>query len=144
LLFQPSEIAKIGLIIVVAWYGDKYQRYMGQIVKGFILPSLIASLTLGLIFLEPDWGTTILLASVTSVLLVASGGPFKTMFACGLAGLVFLAFMIMNDDVRRKRVLSWLNPEEHKEDVGYQTHQAILALGSGGESGLGLGNGLGG
>ena len=141
LLFQPSEIAKIGLIIVVAWYGDKYQRYMGQIVKGFILPSLMASLTLGLIFLEPDWGTTILLASVTSVLLVASGGPFKTMLACGLAGLVFLAFMIMNDDVRRKRVLSWLNPEEHKEDVGYQTHQAILALGSGGETGLGLGNG---
>lgn len=141
LLFQPSEVAKIGLIVMVAWYADRYQRVMNQFVKGLILPGLIASLTLALIFLEPDWGTTVLLASVTGALLVAAGGPFWTMFSIGLGGLVTLGFMIMQDDVRRRRVLGWLNPEEHKEGVGYQTHQAILALGSGGESGVGLGNG---
>ncbi len=141
LLFQPSEVGKIALIVMVAWYGDRYQRLMNQFVKGLIFPGLIASLTLALVFLEPDWGTTVLLAAVTGTLLVAAGGPFWTMFTIGVASLAGLAFMIMNDDVRRRRVLGWLNPEEHKQGVGYQTHQAILALGSGGESGVGLGNG---
>ncbi len=141
LLFQPSEVGKIALIVMVAWYGDRYQRLMNQFVKGLIFPGLIAALTLALVFLEPDWGTTVLLAAVTGTLLVAAGGPFWTMFSIGIAGLAGLAVMIMNDDVRRRRVLGWLNPEEHKQGVGYQTHQAILALGSGGESGVGLGNG---
>ena len=58
--FQPSEVAKLVLIIVLAWYGERYQRQITTLKKGILIPGLIIALVLGLIFREPDRGTTIL------------------------------------------------------------------------------------
>ena len=70
---QPSEIAKLSLIITLAWYGDRYQRQMRTWKRGVLVPAALVSLVLGLIFIEPDRGTTILMASVAGIMLVIAG-----------------------------------------------------------------------
>jgi len=139
--FQPSEIAKIALIIVVAWYCDRYQRQMHTLTRGVIIPGGIIALMLGLIFVEPDRGTTILLASVTGSMLLLAGVQWRFLIPPVLLAITGLAFSLWRDPMRMKRIFSWLYLEENKDGVGYQAYQAMIALGSGGWFGLGLGNG---
>jgi cell division protein FtsW len=138
--FEPSELGKIALIIIVAWYGDRYQRKMGSLKRGVLIPGAIIGLALGLIFVEPDRGTTILMASVTGLMLVIAGVRWRFIIPPVLCAGLCLAASLMHDPVRAKRIFAWLHPEEHKADIGYQAGQAVLALGAGGWTGLGLGN----
>ena len=96
---------------------------------------------LGLIFIEPDRGTTILLATVTGLMLLIAGVRLKFIIPPIVLAVTALAFSLWRDPMRAKRLFSWLNLEETKEGVGYQAYQAMIALGSGGWFGLGLGNG---
>jgi cell division protein FtsW len=139
--FQPSELAKIALIIGLAWYGERFQRQMPHWGRGVIIPGLFIGLMLALIFVEPDRGTTILLAAVSGAMLLVAGVRWKyivpplVLAACGLA------VSLWHDPMRIKRIFGWLYLEEHKSGVGYQAYQAMIALGAGGWTGLGLGNG---
>jgi len=139
--FQPSEIAKIALIIITAWYCDRYQRKMDTLKYGVLMPGIIIASMLGLIFIEPDRGTTILLATVTGLMLLIAGVRLKFIIPPIVLALIALAISLWRDPMRTKRLFSWLNLEETKDGVGYQAYQAMIALGSGGWFGLGLGNG---
>lgn len=139
--FQPSELAKLALIFVLAWYGERYQRQMHTWKRGMVIPGGIIALVLGLIFVEPDRGTTVLLAAVAGGMLLLAGVQWRYFIPPVLAGLAALAVSLWNDPMRMKRIFSWLYLEENKEGVGYQAYQAMIALGSGGWFGLGLGNG---
>src|SRR6267154_146674 len=139
--FQPSELAKLALIIAVAWYGEHYQRQMPTWKRGIFVPGLFIGVFLGLIFVEPDRGTTILLASVTLIMLLIAGVRWLFVAPPVLAALVALGVSLWHDPMRSKRIFSWLYLEENKSGVGYQAYQAMLALGAGGWTGLGLGNG---
>jgi cell division protein FtsW len=138
---QPSELGKIALIILLAWYGDRFQRKMHTFQFGILFPIAIITLMLGLIFIEPDRGTTILLAAVGGSILLLAGVQWKFIFPPVILAAVALTFSILHDPMRMKRIFSWLDLEQHKEGVGYQAYQAMIALGSGGWFGLGLGNG---
>ena len=96
---------------------------------------------LGLIFVEPDRGTTILLAAVSGSLLLVAGVRWKHILVPASVGAAGLAVSILHDPMRMKRIFSWWDLEQHKDGVGYQAYQAMIALGSGGWTGLGLGNG---
>jgi len=139
--FQSSELAKLALIVALAWYGEQYQRQMRFWKRGILIPASIVALVLGLIFIEPDRGTTILLASVAGVMLLIAGVRWMFIAPPVLAAVVGLGFSLLNDRMRLKRIFSWLDLDKHKEGVGYQAYQAMLALGAGGWTGLGLGNG---
>jgi cell division protein FtsW len=139
--FQPSELAKLSLIIILAWYGEKFSKYRGEFFKGLIVPGGIAALALGLIFVEPDRGTTILLAAITCVMLLLAGAKLWYLLLPALPLAALLGLSLYNDPVRLKRIIVWLNPEDYKSDVGYQAWQSMVAIGAGGVSGLGLGNG---
>lgn len=139
--FQPSEFAKVALILSLAWYGERYQRLMRNFKQGLLMPGMIAGLLVCLIFVEPDRGTAILLSAVTCVMLLASGVQLRYFVPPVLAVIALITISIMHDPVRMKRIFSWLYLEENKQGVGYQAWQAMLALGSGGWTGLGLGNG---
>ncbi len=139
--FQPSELAKIALIILLAWYGDRYQRQMPTWKRGVLFPGALIVLVLGLVFVEPDRGTTILLAAVSGALLLVAGVRWKHILMPAAVGAVGLAVSIFHDPMRMRRIFSWWDLEEHKDGVGYQAYQAMIALGSGGWTGLGLGNG---
>jgi cell division protein FtsW len=138
---QPSELGKIALIILLAWFGDRYQRKMNTFRFGILFPLAIMAAMLGLIFVEPDRGSTILLAAVGGSILLLAGVQWKFIFPPVILAIVGLTISILHDPMRMKRIFSWLDLEQHKEGVGYQAYQAMIALGSGGWFGLGLGNG---
>jgi len=140
-VFKPSEFAKLVLIIMLAWYCERSQRQMNTWIRGVILPGLIIASILSLVFIEPDRGTTILLAAVSGSMLLVAGVRWKHILIPASVGAAGLAVSILHDPMRLRRIFSWWNLEQHKDGVGYQAYQAMIALGSGGWTGLGLGNG---
>lgn len=139
-LFQPSEVAKLVLIIALAWYGDRFQRQMATWKRGILIPGLLLAVVLGLVFREPDRGTTILLAGVGVTLLLIGGVQWRFILPPMVVGVIGLALSLWRDPMRAGRILSWWRLEDSKTGVGYQAYQAMLALGAGGWTGLGLGN----
>jgi cell division protein FtsW len=141
--FQPSEVAKLALVIALAYYGERYQRTIGGIKGGLLIPGFMVGAVLVLIFLEPDWGATILLGAVSGIMLLVAGVRWLYLVPVGLGAVSGLIFMLVNDPTRLRRVFGWLDLEGNKHTAaGYQTWQSILALGSGGWTGVGLGGGM--
>jgi cell division protein FtsW len=140
--FQPSELVKIALIIMLAWYCDRSQRKMQTFKRGIIFPGIIIASALGLIFVEPDRGTTILLAAVSGMMLLVAGARFHHLLLPTLGGVAILAVSILHDPMRMNRIAAWLHPQDHLNGAALQGQQALIAIGSGGVTGLGLGNGL--
>ena len=140
--FQPSEIVKIALIVMLAWYGDYSQRKMNTFKRGIIIPGFIIAAALGLIFIEPDRGTTILLAAVSGTMLMIAGVRWLHVIPPVLVAAAALVFSLTHDSMRSGRITAWLHPEAHASCVALQAEQAKIAIGSGGLTGLGLGDGL--
>ena len=140
--FQPSELGKITLIIVLAWYGDHYQRQMHTFKRGILFPAALAGVILGLIFVEPDRGTTILLCAVTGAMLLIAGVQWKHVFIPTALGAAGLAASILHDPMRMGRIMAWRHPQDHLNGAALQAQQAMLGLGNGGWFGVGLGNGV--
>jgi cell division protein FtsW len=139
--FQPSEAAKIVLIIALASYGAHFQRLMPTFKHGLVFPGLMVVSIVSLIFIEPDRGTTILLAAVTFSMLLVAGSNLKFVLPCAIIGVAALVVSLMNDPMRLGRIMAWLHPQDSKAGTGYQAWHATLALGAGGTTGLGLGSG---
>ncbi len=140
--FQPSELAKLALVIALAYYGERYQRRIPEVMGGLVLPGVMVGTVLVLMFLEPDWGTTVLLAAVSAIMLLVAGVRWLHLLPVGMAGLVGLGIMLFHNPTRWRRVTGWLDLEGSKETSAYQTWQSLLALGSGGWTGVGLGGGM--
>jgi cell division protein FtsW len=139
--FQASEVAKLALIIALAWYGEHFQRQMPTWKRGIVIPAIFIGIILALVFVEPDRGTTILLGGVSAVMLIIAGVRWTYIVPPVLLALVGLGVSLARDPMRTRRIFSWLDLEAHKSGVGYQAYQAMIALGAGGWTGLGLGNG---
>jgi cell division protein FtsW len=140
--FQPSEIVKITLIVMLAWYGDYSQRKMNTFKRGIIIPGVIIAAALGLIFIEPDRGTTILLAAVSGTMLMIAGVRWLHVIPPVLAAAAALVYSLTHDSMRSGRITAWLHPEAHAGGAALQAEQAKIAIGSGGLTGLGLGDGM--
>src|ERR1041385_1635285 len=102
--FQPSELAKVALIVALAWYGEHYQRQMRSWKKGIVLPGLLVGAVLGLIFVEPDRGTTILLASVAGVMLLIAGVRWIYIVPPIAAAIAALGVSLWHDPMRIRRI----------------------------------------
>jgi len=139
--FQPSELAKLALILFLAAYGDQYQRQMAGFKKGLVIPSAVIAVVLALIFIEPDRGCAILLTAVCGAMLILAGVRLTFLIPPGALLLGGLAISFLHDPMRMRRIMAWIHPEQNREGAGYQAYQAMIALGSGGWFGLGLGNG---
>jgi cell division protein FtsW len=140
--FQPSEFVKIALIIMLAWYCDRSQRKMDTFKRGIIFPSFIIIAALALVFIEPDRGTTILMCAISGIMLLVAGVRLPHLILPALAGAGALVVSIMHDPMRMNRIAAWLHPQEHIQGAALQAQQGMIAIGSGGLTGLGLGSGL--
>lgn len=140
--FQPSELVKIGLIIALAWYLDFSQRKMNTFKRGIIIPGLIIAAALGIIFIEPDRGTTILLAGVVGVMLIIAGARWLHLALVAVVGVGLLAASLRHDSMRNNRLDAWRHPEAHANGVARQAEESKIAIGSGGLLGQGLGDGM--
>ncbi len=139
--FQPSELGKLAVLVFLAWYGERYQRQMSGFIRGVLIPGAVVAVVLGLIFIEPDVGCALLLAAVSCVMLLLAGIKWRYFLPPLAIGVVSIALFLHYDPMRSRRLYAWRHPEETKLTTGQQAYQSMVALGSGGLTGRGLGEG---
>lgn len=145
MMVQPSELAKLALIIALAHYAEWNRRHMDSFVKGLLAPVLISCALLVPILREPDFGATMLLGALTGVILFVAGVPMKHLVPTALVGIILIGTFIYFDPVRRGRIMGSVQkgePSAELKNVRYQGEQSKIAIGSGGLTGFGLGEGL--
>jgi cell division protein FtsW len=141
LTFQPSELAKLALLLFAAAYLARRgaPRSLGELWKPLGMLTLAFA---GLIVIEPDLGTTIALMLMMAGMLVVAGVPGRTLAAAGGLSVAGGLAAIWVEPYRRERVFSFLDPWRDPADTGFQTVQALIGIGSGGLTGKGLGEGV--
>lgn len=137
---QPSEFAKLGLIMFTSKYLCNNEKNLKDLKKG-VLPILgITLLVFGMILLQPDFGTGIILVISVIGLLFIGGVDFKFFFRLGMLGVVGIVILILIAPYRLERILSFLNPWQDPLGSGFQIIQSLYAIGPGGLFGFGFGN----
>jgi cell division protein FtsW len=143
LSFQPSEIAKIALPLFFAWFLTEREKSIGDL-KTTVLPALaVLGLFGGLVVLEPDLGTTIVLCAIFAAVYFAAGARILHFATVGVALILIGAGMVIFAPFRVRRLIAFLDPcgPEHAAGAGYQVCQSLLAIGSGGVLGEGFAKG---
>jgi cell division protein FtsW len=140
--FQPSEMAKIALIMFMAYSLDRKQDKVKSLGKGFLPYMVVLMALLALLLKQPDLGTAVTLFLVAFAMLFVAGTRISHILSVALLSLPFLYFLVMNVAYRKRRIMSFLNPWLDPQDTGFQIIQSWLALGTGGLVGRGLGNGM--
>lgn len=139
---QPSEFAKIGLIIFVSKYLSNNDNLIKDIKKG-IFPILeIIFLFFGLIMLEPDFGQGMVIVVSLIAIIFISGTKLSFFAKCGLLGLIGIIGLIIIAPYRMMRIISFINPWSDPLGSGFQIIQSLYAIGPGGLLGLGFGNSI--
>ena len=139
---QPSEFAKLGLIIFTSKYLANNTKELKNIKKG-VLPILgVLLLIFGLIMLEPDFGTGVVIVMTIIVLLFISGVKMNFFIKIGILGLIGIIVLILIAPYRLERIVSFINPWTDPLGSGFQIIQSLYAIGPGGLLGLGFGNSI--
>ncbi len=139
LRFQPSELMKVALLLLAA---DVLARKQGRLhsLKELVLPvGLITGITVLLVMMQPDLGTTVVLGLIVFAILWVGGASLPIIGGLGVTGLAGAAILSMTAGYRRARLVSFLDPFSDPMNSGYQAVQSMIALGSGGTFGVGLG-----
>ncbi|MDD5422108.1 MAG: putative lipid II flippase FtsW [Candidatus Omnitrophota bacterium] len=137
--FQPSEFAKIAIIIYMADLIARKGILMKSFLKGYLPAIFILGAMVGLILLEPDLGTAITVSLIAVIMMFAGGVNVAHIAATVLASLPFLYMLLFRVPYRRRRIMTFMNPWADKRGAGFQIIQSFIALGSGGIFGVGLG-----
>jgi cell division protein FtsW len=138
---QPSEIAKVVVIVMLAHYASLYRDRMKEFGRGIALPGALAGCALVLVLAGKDFGTTLLLGLVTWLVLLIAGARPAYLVPLGVTAFAAICVLMMSNENRRTRIDAWLHPEKYEKTVAYQQLQAKYALGAGGVAGVGLGDG---
>jgi cell division protein FtsW len=139
--FQPSEVAKVAVIFfLAAWFAAR-EKESSQFLQGFVIPFAIVCTTLVLIITEVDLGTTALIGATMFVMMFVAGTHPALLGVLSLGGLGGILFVATHMSERMGRLAAFMDPERFKDDAGLQQMQALIAWGSGGMEGLGLGHG---
>ena len=142
LSFQPSELMKLGIILMLSWWSERKNEGKG-ILKEIVVPGLILFCPCALVLLEKHLSGTLILAFIGICILFISGTSIKKMLACyGLTGVLGAGAFLLTNDYAMKRIESFLNPNADVLSDKWQTTQGLYAIGSGGIWGLGIGNSL--
>ncbi|HET7580657.1 MAG TPA: stage V sporulation protein E [Bacillales bacterium] len=137
---QPSEFAKIGLIIFLARFLSEHQKSITSFKKG-LLPSLaLVVAAFGVIMLQPDLGTGVVLVCTCVVMIYVTGARISHFVGLGFAGLAGLAGLILSAPYRMQRITSFLDPWSDPLGAGFQIIQSLYAIGPGGLLGFGIGH----
>lgn len=144
---QPSELAKIGLIIFYAGYLNQHKDEIKDFVNGFIKPVIwLAPVVLILVLIQDHLSATLIIVIVVAVIMVLAGSRIRYFITCGslagaglIGGLLILAQKTGQGAFRFARIVSFLDPWKDAQDSGWQVIQGLYAIGTGGLFGVGLG-----
>ncbi|MDD5835926.1 MAG: putative lipid II flippase FtsW [bacterium] len=139
---QPSEFAKIGLIIFVSKYLANNDKNVKDVVKGLFPILGIIFLFFGLIMLEPDFGQGMVIVLTLIMIIFISGANVSFFVKCGILGLFGIVGLIIVAPYRLARIISFVNPWVDPLGSGFQIIQSLYAIGPGGLLGLGFGSSI--
>ena len=137
--FQPSEFAKLALILYMADILDRKQSVIRSFRYGFLPPMIVLGLLVGLVLLQPDLGTAASFVLVSFIMLFVAEVNLIYIAPFTLAAIPALYFLIFKVSYRRRRIVAFLDPWADPKGAGFQIIQSFVALGSGGLLGVGLG-----
>ncbi|MBQ8552463.1 MAG: putative lipid II flippase FtsW [Clostridia bacterium] len=143
---QPSEFMKLGLVLMLAWFCDRYyeratdkSNLMRSSFFGTFVPLVITGIACLLVVIEKHLSGTIIMFMIGIIIIFASGTPLRLLIGMGAAGVVVLGIFSLVTPYTKRRIDIWLHPENDPQGAGYQTLQGLYAIGSGGLFGEGLG-----
>lgn len=139
LRLQPSEFAKVSLVVFLAWTLDKRGDRVRTLKRGFLPPMVLLGVLVLLCLRQPDFGTSVMLSGLMLAMLYAGGARFIYVAGVFLASLPIGYLAIQASTTRQNRIAAWFDPFAYADGIGYHLVQSIRALGSGGLFGLGLG-----
>lgn len=135
--FQPSELAKVSIILLISRYFSKYDKDLLKF-KNFILILIIIGLIFGLIMLQPDFGTGLVIVLGSFLLLFMTGAPFKYFLLLIIVAIIGVVLLIISAPYRMERIFSFLDPWSDPLGSGFQAIQSLYALAPSGLFGLGF------
>jgi cell division protein FtsW len=138
--YQPSEFAKLALVLFLSWWMGKYQRHAAEFTRGFAWPILCVAPIFVLMVRQQDFGTTAIMLAILVAILFCSGTRMLYLLPVPVIGVLGIVGMSLFNPQRMARWMAFLHPDQYRDGAGYQQWQGLIALGSGGVSGLGLGN----
>lgn len=141
--FQPGEVAKVVAIIFLAYSLNKKIGTMKKFSVAFVPHIVVIGILVGLLMLQPDFGTSVIIVLMMGVLLFVSGARLVYLGGFVVTAAVLAYFAITSREYRMERVMAYLDPFEYRSGIGYQISESLISIGSGGLTGRGLGNGTG-
>jgi cell division protein FtsW len=139
---QPVELAKLALVIWLAYSLAKKAEQVKSFTVGFLPHLLVAGLFILLCLKQPDFGSAVVLLLLTFTLLFVAGAKVGYLLGASILAGILGAAAIRFSGYRYERYLAWLNMDQHRQDIAYQAFQSVISFGSGGGMGVGLGHGL--
>ncbi len=139
LTLQPSEPARVCLLLYLSSYVVRHQRELGTTMLGFLKPMALVALACMLLLAEPDFGATVVLTATSLGLLFVGGARLRDFFLFLLAAITTLSVLALNSGERLQRLTTFLDPWADVERGGYQLAQSLIAIGRGDWLGVGLG-----
>ena len=137
--FQPSDVMKFALVLMMALYISKFQRKAKNFQYGLLCPACIVVLVCGTVALEKHMSATIILFTIGAAMIFIAGADLKWVGGIGAAFVAVATYIILFTEYTKARVDAWLHPESGADGT-WQPYQSLLAIGSGGIFGVGLGN----
>ncbi|HIX20575.1 MAG TPA: putative lipid II flippase FtsW [Candidatus Akkermansia intestinigallinarum] len=142
LRFQPSELAKICLVLIMAHWYTTHREMSGTFWRGFAIPGMLFGIPLLLILFEKDMGTAAALAMTGFCLMFVAGARWWLLVYSIIIGALVLISMTTANDNRMERIYAWLDPQAYSQGAGAQQWIAMLSFARGGSTGVGLGEGI--
>ncbi len=137
--FQVVEAVKLALIVYLASYLVRHQKAVQSQFMGALKPLLIAAAVAVLLLLQPDFGSAVLLFAITLMMIFIAGVRLRYLALVGLTTVAGMAMVAVAQPYRVRRLTNFMDPFEHKYDSGFQLVQALIAIGRGEWTGVGLG-----
>ncbi|MCK5194103.1 MAG: putative lipid II flippase FtsW [Desulfobulbaceae bacterium] len=139
--FQPSEFARFALVIYLAYSMNKKMDVLKDFYVGFLPHILVLFMFTVLIIFQPDFGSVLILGALTWVMLFVGGVRISHLIMSLVLIIPMAYFFMVSADYRSKRIMSFLNPWKYSADDGYQVVHSLMAFGTGGIWGTGIGKG---
>lgn len=139
---QPAEMSKLALVCWLSYSLAKKAEKVKTFTVGFLPHLLVAGVFMLLCMKQPDFGSSVVLLLLTFTMLFVAGAKVGYILGASIVGAVFGAVSILLKQYRLDRYMAWMNMDEHRADLAYQPFQSVMAFGSGGTWGAGVGKGL--
>lgn len=138
---QPSEVSKIALIIFLAYFLEKRAGEEGDLLRTFVPCGFMTAMLAGLVVIEPDFGTALMLVLIFVVMIYTAGARVAHLVMAAAPALIVAAGLLIFVPYRLKRLVTFLDPWADQQGAGFQVVQSLISVGSGGPNGLGFAQG---